>query len=272
MPDPNTFPKPFPFTKTWHTKPYAYISPDRPELSVAGKNVVVTGGGTGIGNAIATSFAKAGAKSLTIIGRRLDRLNLGVEAIRDAVPASKTVVSHQVADLTDSAQVEKAFDSIVSKGGKIHILVSNAATLPEIGPMVGYDGQTLMRAFELNTITVLNILQAFAPRAGADAMFVNVSSNVAHMRPIAGIGAYSITKLASLKLVEQFSYENPEFHVVHLHPGTVPTAMNGMMEGAPDVGECLVFIHLVRAASTNLLQPSFLAAFVSGWPPSKPGS
>ena len=37
------------FTKTWHNKPYASISPSRPELSAKGKNVVVTGGGTGIG-------------------------------------------------------------------------------------------------------------------------------------------------------------------------------------------------------------------------------
>jgi hypothetical protein len=64
----------FYFTKTWHSKPYPAISPTRPELSVAGKNIVVTGCGAGIGKAIAMSFAQAGASSITIHGRREGRL------------------------------------------------------------------------------------------------------------------------------------------------------------------------------------------------------
>jgi NAD(P)-dependent dehydrogenase (short-subunit alcohol dehydrogenase family) len=237
MADASTFPKPFPFTKKWHTEPYPSISPERPELSVAGKNVIVTGGGTGIGNAIATAFAKAGAKTLTIIGRRVDRLETGVASIRAAALDSKTSVSYEAADLTSAVDVEKALDNIVSKGGKIDIVVSNAGTLPDPGLIVGYDAQTLMRGFELNTMTVFNVLQAFVPRAGADPVFVNITTNTAHMRPIAGIGAYTVSKAAGLKLVEQFSFENPGFHVVQLHPGTIPTAMNGNLEGAPDVGK-----------------------------------
>lgn len=49
------------FTKTYHNKPYDLISPSRPELSASGKNVVITGGGTGVGKSIALSFAQAGA-------------------------------------------------------------------------------------------------------------------------------------------------------------------------------------------------------------------
>lgn len=45
------------FTKTWHNKPYAAIDPMRPELSAKVKFVVVTGGATGIGKAIAVAFA-----------------------------------------------------------------------------------------------------------------------------------------------------------------------------------------------------------------------
>jgi hypothetical protein len=46
---PPPFPTLPPFLKNWHNKPYAAISPSRPELSVHGKNIVVTGGGTRIG-------------------------------------------------------------------------------------------------------------------------------------------------------------------------------------------------------------------------------
>lgn len=63
------------FTQTWHNKPYDYISPDRQELSMAGQNVVVVGGGTGIGKATAIAFAQAGAASVSILGRHVDRVH-----------------------------------------------------------------------------------------------------------------------------------------------------------------------------------------------------
>lgn len=98
MPD---FPERVSFTKTWHTKPYPYISPNRQELSATGKNVVVTGGGTGIGLATAIDFAEAGADSVSIIGRRLGKLQAGVASINAASKALNTRVFYQTADLLD---------------------------------------------------------------------------------------------------------------------------------------------------------------------------
>ena len=97
MPD---FPEQISFTKTWHSKPYPFISPTRTELSAAGPNViVVTGGGTGIGLATAIAFAEAEAQSVSIIGRRLDKFQATAEYIKSAT--AKTKVLYQVADLSD---------------------------------------------------------------------------------------------------------------------------------------------------------------------------
>ena len=53
---------PFPsVTEEWHNAPYDAISPTLPALSSAGKTVLVTGGGRGIGSRIAYAFAASGA-------------------------------------------------------------------------------------------------------------------------------------------------------------------------------------------------------------------
>src|SRR6201996_5652360 len=93
------------FTKTYHSEPYASISPSRPELSAAGKNIIITGGGTGIGKSIATSFARAGASTIAILGRREDRLITSSKAINEAAKESKKAVKvlYRVTDLTNKA-------------------------------------------------------------------------------------------------------------------------------------------------------------------------
>ncbi|GKU08960.1 unnamed protein product, partial [Fusarium langsethiae] len=69
------------FTKAWHSKPYSSIDPSRPEISAAGKFIAITGGGTGIGKSIAIAFAQAGASTIAILGRRLDRLETAANEI-----------------------------------------------------------------------------------------------------------------------------------------------------------------------------------------------
>src|SRR5687768_18540321 len=106
------------YTKAWHNTPYEAISTSRAELSMAGKNVLITGGGTGIGKGTAIAFAQAGAKSISILGRRLDRLQTSQEAIEHAATSGDTRVIYEVADMTVPEQVEKAFETIVGQIGK----------------------------------------------------------------------------------------------------------------------------------------------------------
>ncbi len=105
------------FTKSWHKTPYPAISPARPELKASGKNVVVTGGGTGIGRAIAIAFAQAGAASVSILGRREDRLRSGVAAIKSSSDSRNTKALYEVADWTKRADVDEALANIVREVG-----------------------------------------------------------------------------------------------------------------------------------------------------------
>lgn len=84
--------------------------------SLAGKHVVVTGGGRGIGAAIAARLAAMGA-GLTLMGRDETVLAATAEPLR---AATRTV------DVTDAASVEAAFAAAVEDRGAIDILVNNA--------------------------------------------------------------------------------------------------------------------------------------------------
>ncbi|CAH0053260.1 unnamed protein product [Clonostachys solani] len=216
------------FTEKWHNKPYEAISPKRPELSAAGKNVVVTGGGTGIGKAAAIAFAQAGAKSVSILGRRLDRLEASKEAIlAQAAHPSVIQVLYEVADLKKREEVEAAFSSIVAKVGKLDILVNNAGAMAPPTPAIKYTAESFSSMFETNVTTTLHATQAFVSSAGSAPILINISASLAHIQPMSGMAAYTASKAAQLKLIEYLGAENPQLHTVNLHPGVVATEIGG---------------------------------------------
>ena len=228
------------FTETWHNGPYPAISPTRPDLSVAGKSIVITGGGTGIGKAAAIAFAQAGAKSVSIVGRRLDRLQTAAAVIMAANPSTQVVL--QTGDVTNRPSLEAALHAIVAEtGGKIDIFINNAGILPKEAPVIDYPESEIRRSFEINLIGSFNALQVFTPLAAPGAKLLNVGSSISHWAPMAevpGVWAYSAAKAAALKMVDYYGAENPHIHVVSIHPGIVGTEINPNIPVGPDTGTC----------------------------------
>ena len=87
-----------------------------------GKTAVVTGGGTGLGRAMALSFAREGA-SVCVIGRRREKLDETVEAIGAAGGVAFAIEG----DVRDAPGVERAMREIAARAGRIDVLVNNAA-------------------------------------------------------------------------------------------------------------------------------------------------
>ena len=100
-------------------------------MKLTGKVAIVTGGGTGIGAAIAKRFVLEGAK-ICITGRRKELLDDTLEAL----PAGSAVACG--ADITDPAEVERIVATALDLWGKIDILVNNAG-VGAVGGVAGHD-------------------------------------------------------------------------------------------------------------------------------------
>ena len=86
-----------------------------------GKIAVVTGGSGAIGSAISFRFAMEGAIVL-VCGRNIEKINSVIQNITE----NKGKAFPVILDVTDANQIEKGFDDIIKKYGKIDILVNNA--------------------------------------------------------------------------------------------------------------------------------------------------
>ena len=100
----------------------------RSNLKFNGKTVVVTGSGTGIGQAIAKKFVEQGA-NIIIMGRRKEPLDqtAGIleEIIASAGSSGKVVVCPGI-DVSDEAGINSMFDNLKKQFGKVDIIVNNA--------------------------------------------------------------------------------------------------------------------------------------------------
>ncbi|KAF4469140.1 hypothetical protein FALBO_3963 [Fusarium albosuccineum] len=216
------------FTKAWHNKPYAAIDPTRPELSASGKFVVVTGGGTGIGKAIAIAFAQAGANTVAILGRRQEKLEAASSEIAQNASAADFEALFVVADISKRASLDTAVASLVKKaaGAKIDILVSNAGISMDPGNVKGYDEDEFRRGLELNVVGAFNTIQSFASVLAPNAHVFNTSSGIAHISPVPEMWAYATTKAAVIKVFDYLQEQYPEWHVVQIQPGVIATDLN----------------------------------------------
>ncbi len=179
-----------------------------------GKNAVVTGGGTGIGRAIAKRFRDEGA-TVVICGRREQVLK---EALEYISPDGSGVRSVR-ADITKDADI----DNLVSEAGAIDILVNNAAFM-RFGSLAETDEATfeeLLRVNVLGTWKMMNKVFPVMKQRGGGSM-INLSSIAGH-KVFPGTGAYCTSKAAvtMLSQVAAMEYAADKVRVNIIAPGLV---------------------------------------------------
>ncbi|KAF2727965.1 NAD(P)-binding protein [Polyplosphaeria fusca] len=219
--------------KTWHTSTYPTLSPSRPELSVSGKSILITGGGTGIGAATAQAFAQAGAARIAILGRRLQPLLDTKASIEAQYP--KVSVFTSSTDITSKSAVDAAVEEFAAKS-KIDVLISNAAMIGPHEDAASADGAALIAAVQANLSGALWVAQAFLRNAAPDAVAIDVSSTAAHANFSPRFASYSVAKMAIGRLWDAMDMGAPDVRVFHIQPGVVDTDMNRAVGGVAASG------------------------------------
>lgn len=197
-------------------------------MRLAGKTAVITGGATGIGLAIAVSFAKEGCR-VAIAGRREEKLREAAATWTGDPP----ILTHTV-DVADRPSVKALFDWADKTLGKIDILVNNAGintpkrTLADILP------ETWDEVMKINATGPYNCIAAVLPRmrAAGGGLIVNMDS-ISGMRahPLGGV-AYSASKFALMALGTAAALEEGKnnIRVTAICPGEVDTPL---LDGRP---------------------------------------
>ncbi len=205
------------------------IKPD----ALRGKTAVITGAGRGIGKAIATVFAKAGACSVLVVRDRAVGEQIASELSKTGYKADVGV-----ADVTEPAQISMLVLDLVQRHPVIDVLVNNAGIFldedramrpSQIDPLV------FQRTLNVNLLGPMSMCNAFVPLLSTGGRIINVSSSMGQFAGESdGYGpAYSVSKVG-LNMYTQLlaaDLRDRKIMVDALDPGWVKTDMGG--SGAP---------------------------------------
>jgi len=211
-------------------------------MKLSKSQIIITGGGTGIGKQIALSFALAGASNIGILGRREDVLLSAQKFILAAPHAPELKVSYAVADTADRASLDNAFKKMHDRFGNLDILVANAGYCNNPMSILDADTDNWWNHLEVNVRGTFNTTRAFVPfsrseevdgKTSSKATILNISSGVGHLpatEQLQGMSAYAVSKIAAAKMIEYLGSEVPGLRVVNVQPGAIVSDMGSLDE------------------------------------------
>lgn len=165
---------------------------------LSGRHALVTGGGRGIGRAVAAALSAAGA-TVAVLGRQK-------AALDDAVAAGHAAGTI-VADVTDAAAVAAGIESAMAARGPFDILVANAGGV-STAPFGRTGPAEFRKLFDLNVLGIVHAAQAVLPgmMARKSGRIVAVAST-AGLKGYGYVSAYVTSKHAVIGLVRSLAVE-----------------------------------------------------------------
>jgi NAD(P)-dependent dehydrogenase (short-subunit alcohol dehydrogenase family) len=187
------------------------------------KVAVITGGGSGIGLAIAHTFAASGY-SVVITGRDAKRLQKATKELS----TTKSHISPIACDVRDPASVERLFQEIGKHHSRIDVLINNAGVAHGLAPVDQLSVETWKEVIDTNLTGTFLVTRAALPLMRAGGTIVN-NLSVAALQPFAGMSAYNASKFGALGFTQALREDLRKrgIRVLALLPGATDTEIWG---------------------------------------------
>jgi len=185
------------------------------------KNILITGGSSGIGKSIIKELYSRGARSFAVLGRNIEKM----EALIDQFPQAKfTLIQGNVAE---PQTVKKVIAEITYGWHKLDLLINNAGVVTA-GPLESIDDQDIADMININVTGMVILTKYCLPllRSSDEPAIINVSSGLG-LVGMAFYTPYAATKAAVKHFSESLRRElvHDNIHVMTLFPTGTDTPM-----------------------------------------------
>ena len=190
------------------------------EGRLQGRVALITGGGRGIGRAIARAYAAEGAM-LALAARTDAELQATADEVRAKFGGEVTTV---ITDVRDREQVENAVSHTLERFGAIDVMVNNAGNTGEIGPLWKLDPERWANVISVHVLGTYYGCRAVIPK-----MLERGSGRIVNMSGVGGPNdtSYDAAKTAIVNMTENLSVElaGTGVTVNAISPGSIHTRM-----------------------------------------------
>jgi NADP-dependent 3-hydroxy acid dehydrogenase YdfG len=220
-------------------------------MKLSGKTALITGGGSGIGAAVAWTLAEEGARVI-IAGRHLEKLQETAARFKGQPP----IEVHEV-DVANRDSVNRLFQWAAEKIGPIHILVNAAGVNIKNRTMAEMQPQQWDQLLAINATGAYNCMHAVLPqmRERHDGVIVNISSTSGKRATKLGGVGYNASKFALTALsIAAANEEGPRgIRITAICPGEVDTPILNNRATPPTPEHRATMLQPADLAATVLL-------------------
>jgi NAD(P)-dependent dehydrogenase (short-subunit alcohol dehydrogenase family) len=196
---------------------------------------LITGASRGIGRAIASRLAQAGAK-VVVSSRKLDN----VRAVADEITGLGGEALALQAHVGRTEDIHALIERTIETYGRVDIAVNNAATNPHFGPLLTADEGQWDKIMDTNAKGAFRLCKALVPHMEKQGggKIINLAS-IAGLRPSYGMGMYGISKAAIIMLTQVLAVElGPlNIQVNAIAPGVIKTRFSQLLWQTPQIAD-----------------------------------
>ena len=261
--------RPPPGAPSSHVTPLLDAGTGNSVTRLSGKVALITGGGTGIGRAIALAFAREGA-SVAVAGRRLEKLRQVINEVHKQDGAGLAMEC----DVSRARDVERAVKGTVERFGRVNVLVNNAGTL-HVSTVEGISEEEWDRVMTVNVKGPFLMSRAVLPefRKCGGGVIVNLGS-VLGLVAVKDRAAYCASKggVTMLTKAMALDHAHENIRVNCICPSIVETELVKRVFDQSEQGQALRKARVATIPLGRIGQPAdvaemavFLASEESSW-------